>query len=45
MVQLGLYAAAIRLPFLPTRVGLGSLVQDTNPDLRTVAVALRGARS
>jgi glutaconate CoA-transferase subunit A len=36
MVQLGLYAAAIRLPFLPTRVGLGSLVQDTNPGLRTV---------
>lgn len=36
MVQLGLYAAGIRLPFLPTRVGLGSLVQDTNPGLRTV---------
>lgn len=36
MVQLGLYAAATRLPFLPTRAGLGSLVQDTNPDLRTV---------
>jgi glutaconate CoA-transferase subunit A len=36
MVQLGLHAAAIRLPFLPTRVGLGSLVVDTNPGLRTV---------
>jgi glutaconate CoA-transferase, subunit A len=36
MVQLGLYAAATRLPFLPTRVGLGSLVQDTNPGLRTI---------
>lgn len=37
MVQLGLYAAATRVPFLPTRVGLGSLVVDTNPDLRMVA--------
>jgi glutaconate CoA-transferase subunit A len=36
MVQLGLYAAATRVPFLPTRVGLGSLVVDTNPDLRMV---------
>jgi glutaconate CoA-transferase subunit A len=36
MVQLGLYAAATRLPFVPTRVGLGSLVADTNPGLRTV---------
>jgi len=36
MVQLGLYAAATRLPFLPTRVGLGSLVVDTNPRLRTI---------
>ena len=36
MVQLGLYAAATRVPFLPTRAGLGSLVQTTNPDLRTV---------
>jgi glutaconate CoA-transferase, subunit A len=36
MIQLGLYAAATRLPFLPTRVGLGSLVVDTNPDLRTI---------
>jgi len=36
MVQLGLYAAATRVPFLPTRAGLGSLVVDTNPGLRTV---------
>jgi glutaconate CoA-transferase subunit A len=36
MVQLGLYAAATRLPFVPTRVGLGSLVATTNPGLRTV---------
>ncbi|MGH3263566.1 MAG: CoA transferase subunit A, partial [Trebonia sp.] len=36
MVQLGLQAAAARLPFVPTRVGLGSLVADTNPKLRTV---------
>ena len=36
MVQLGLYAAATRVPFLPTRAGLGSLVVDTNPDLRMV---------
>jgi glutaconate CoA-transferase, subunit A len=36
MVQLGLYASATRLPFLPTRAGLGSLVQDTNPGLRTI---------
>ena len=36
MLQLGLYAAATRVPFLPTRAGLGSLVMDTNPDLRTV---------
>jgi glutaconate CoA-transferase subunit A len=36
MLQLGLQAAATRLPFLPTRAGLGSLVAATNPDLRTV---------
>jgi acyl CoA:acetate/3-ketoacid CoA transferase alpha subunit len=36
MLQLGLYAAATRVPFLPTRAGLGSLVMDTNPDLRTI---------
>jgi glutaconate CoA-transferase subunit A len=32
----GLYAASIRLPFLPTRAGLGSDVMRFNPQLRTV---------
>jgi glutaconate CoA-transferase subunit A len=36
MLQLGLYAAVCRLPFLPTRAGLGSDVQRVNPELRTV---------
>lgn len=36
MLQWALYAAALRLPFLPTRSGLGSGVMDVNPDLRTV---------
>jgi glutaconate CoA-transferase, subunit A len=36
MVQWGLYAASARLPFLPTRAGLGSDVMRVNPDLRTV---------
>jgi glutaconate CoA-transferase subunit A len=36
MFQLGLYAASIRLPFLPTRAGLGSDVLRLNPGLRTV---------
>jgi glutaconate CoA-transferase subunit A len=36
MVQWGLYAAASRLPFLPTRAGLGSDVARVNPELRTV---------
>ena len=36
MLQWGLYAAALRLPFLPTRAGLGSGVMDVNPWLRTV---------
>ena len=36
MVFLGLYAAACRVPFLPTRAGLGSGVMTSNPDLRTV---------
>lgn len=36
MLQLGLYAAASRLPFLPTRSGLGSDVMRVNPELRTV---------
>jgi glutaconate CoA-transferase subunit A len=37
MFQWGLYAAACRLPFLPTRAGLGSDVMTINPELRTVA--------
>lgn len=36
MFQLGLYAASIRLPFLPTRAGLGSDVLRLHPQLRTV---------
>jgi len=36
MFQLGLKAAAARLPFLPTRVGLGSDVMTVNPHLKTV---------
>ncbi len=36
MLQWGLYAAGLRLPFLPTRSGLGSGVIDVNPALRTV---------
>src|SRR5271169_4558615 len=36
MLQWGLYAAALRLPFLPTRAGLGSDVLTHNPDLKTV---------
>ena len=36
MLQWGLYAAALRLPFLPTRAGLASDVMTVNPFLRTV---------
>lgn len=36
MLQLGLRAAAQRVPFLPTRAGLGSDVLTWNPWLRTV---------
>jgi glutaconate CoA-transferase subunit A len=36
MLQWGLYAAALRLPFLPTRSGLGTSVMEINPELRTV---------
>jgi acyl CoA:acetate/3-ketoacid CoA transferase alpha subunit len=36
MLQWGLYAAALRLPFLPTRAGLGSDVMLFNPELRLV---------
>jgi glutaconate CoA-transferase subunit A len=36
MLQWGLYAATLRLPFLPTRAGLASDVMTVNPFLRTV---------
>ncbi|WP_197016322.1 CoA transferase subunit A [Actinomadura viridis] len=36
MFMFGLYAAAHRLPFLPTPAGLGSDVLKVNPHLRTV---------
>jgi glutaconate CoA-transferase subunit A len=35
-LQWGLYAAALRLPFLPTRAGIGSDVIKNNPELKTV---------
>lgn len=37
MLYLGLQAAAWRVPFLPTRAGLGSDLLRVNPDLRMVA--------
>jgi glutaconate CoA-transferase subunit A len=36
MLQWGLYAASLRLPFLPTRAGLGSDVMKLSPEIRTV---------
>lgn len=36
LLQWGLRAAAMRVPFLPTRTGLGSDVLTANPDFRTV---------
>jgi glutaconate CoA-transferase subunit A len=36
MLQWGLYAAGLRLPFLPTRAGLGSDVMSRNPHLKTI---------
>ncbi|WP_157253603.1 CoA transferase subunit A [Nonomuraea typhae] len=36
MFMFGLMAAAHRLPFLPTRAGLGSDVMRVNPELKTV---------
>lgn len=36
MLQWGLRAAGMRLPFLPTRVGLGSDVMTTNPAFKTI---------
>lgn len=37
MLRWALYAAACRLPFMPSRAGLGSDVLKVNPALRTVA--------
>ena len=37
MFYLGLQAAAWRVPFLPTRAGLGSDIMRVNPDLKTIA--------
>jgi glutaconate CoA-transferase subunit A len=42
MFQWGLYAAALRLPFLPTRAGLGSDVMRINPELATVKSPYNG---
>lgn len=36
LLQWGLRAAAMRLPFLPTRVGLGTDVTTYNPDFKTL---------
>jgi glutaconate CoA-transferase, subunit A len=36
MLQWALYAGSLRLPFLPTRSGLGSGVMDVNPSLKLV---------
>ena len=36
MLQWGLYAASLRLPFLPTRAGLGSDVMSRNPHIKTI---------
>ena len=36
MFQWGLYAAALRLPFLPTRAGLGSDILTRQPELKTL---------
>jgi glutaconate CoA-transferase subunit A len=36
MFLLGLQAAAWRVPFLPTRVGLGSYVVERQPEIKTV---------
>lgn len=43
MLYLGLQAAAWRVPFLPTRAGLGSDVLRVNPQLKTVTSPYAGA--
>ncbi|WP_258566920.1 CoA transferase subunit A [Microbacterium sp. Se5.02b] len=42
MLQWGLQAAGIRLPYLPTRAGLGSDVMRVNPHLQTVVDPYEG---
>ena len=42
MLQLGLKAAAARLPFLPTRAGLASDVLATNPHIETIQAPYTG---
>ena len=42
MLQLGLKAAAARLPFLPTRAGLASDVLATNPEIQTLKAPYTG---
>ena len=42
MLQLGLKAAAARLPFLPTRAGLASDVLATNPQIQTMQAPYTG---
>ncbi|MBS1699486.1 MAG: CoA transferase subunit A [Actinobacteria bacterium] len=42
MLQWGLQAAGIRLPYLPTRAGLGSDVMRVNPHLKTVVDPYQG---
>lgn len=44
MLYLGLQAAAWRVPFLPSRAGLGSDVLRVNPELRTVRSPYRDGR-
>jgi glutaconate CoA-transferase, subunit A len=43
MLQWGLYAAANRLPFMPTRAGLGSGILAANPGIRTVTSPYDGS--
>ncbi|MCR2824160.1 CoA transferase subunit A [Microbacterium sp. zg.Y909] len=42
MLQWGLHAAGIRLPYLPTRAGLGSDVMRVNPHLKTIVDPYQG---
>ena len=42
MFQLGLRAAAMRVPFLPTRAGLGTALLEINPDMRTTTCPYSG---